>query len=198
MTLRIKARSVGVSDLLKLAFYGESIFSEGEAPKALRDALEDNKRLHYFIGLDNEKSVAWKYRGWTIVGIPDQVFEDRVVEGKVVRKTSRKDKLLAYALVQGYIYARALGVDLIEIMLFDPMRRIVYQNVFPVDEVEPIALPLIDMALDIVEGIVSAAEKADEAADWWGRLISNKVVDGARRVVKVRRLSIRIREALAV
>ena len=153
MTVNFHAKKCSITDLITLIFYPEGLFSK-EKPERLREVMEKNAALHLEYGLDNNMLVAYNYRGWLIEGIPDQILEDRVVEGKTVRKASNVNKLKATAWLQGGFYALALDKPKFQIVLFkaDSLEEY-YSRVFETEIEEPRVKAYLDYALDILEAI---------------------------------------------
>jgi hypothetical protein len=108
MTVNFNSKRVAATDIISLIFYPEQLFSKEES-EVLRNVGARNTTLHLEYGLDNRMLVTWQYRGWNIEGVPDQVLDDMVVEGKVVSRYSNVNMLAATAWLQAFIYAKALG-----------------------------------------------------------------------------------------
>ena len=153
MTVNFHAKKCSITDIVTLIFYPEGLFSK-EKPERLKQIMEENAVLHLRYGLDNSSMVAMNYRGWLIEGIPDQILEDRIIEGKTVRKTSNVEKLKATAWFQGGFYALALRKPKFQIVLFkyDSLEEY-YSEVFETEVEEPRIKSYLDYALEILESI---------------------------------------------
>ena len=161
MTVNFAARKCSISDIITLIFYPENLFAR-EKPERLKQVMEKNAALHLEYGLDNGAMVAWNYRGWLIEGIPDQILEDRVIEGKVVRRASNVGKLKATAWLQGGFYALALGKPKFQIILFKAGNLEEYfSREFDAEAEEPRIKALLDYAIDILDSIRTLSRVGD-------------------------------------
>ena len=164
MTVNLAAKRCSVSDIISLIFYPEELFTH-ERPHSVKQIMEENASLHLQYGLDNSKMVILNYRGWMIEGIPDQIFEDEVVEGKVVRISSNVDKLMAIAWFQAGIYALALEKPRFRIVLFrNNDLSEYYSQEFTTKAEEPRIKMLLDYALEILNAIRSLGRVGDQYA----------------------------------
>ena len=152
MTVNFASQRCSVSDIVMVIFRRENLFKK-ERPERLKQVMEENARLHIEHGFDNEEMVAWNYRGWTIEGIPDQIYDDKVVEGKVVRPRSNVKMLRATAWFQGGLYARALDKPKFVIVLFKQNHEEVYVKEFVTEVEEPKIRALLDYAIDVLNSI---------------------------------------------
>jgi len=162
MTVNFNSKRVAATDIISLIFYPEQLFSKEES-EVLRNVGARNTTLHLEYGLDNRMLVTWQYRGWNIEGVPDQVLDDMVVEGKVVSRYSNVNMLAATAWLQAFIYAKALGFQKFRIVLFDTELKPVLEKTFNVRTEERKALFFIDRAIGILEEIKRLYESGRQA-----------------------------------
>ena len=163
MTVNFRAKRCPVNDILKLIFYPDSLFSP-EKPDRLIAVMDENAVLHLKYGLDNSLLVAYRYRGWTIEGIPDQILDDMVIEGKVVRKGSNIEKLKAVAWFQACIYALALELPKFKVVLFKPTLEEFWEKEFETKEEEPKVKSYLDVAIEILNSLSSLAKAGEKLA----------------------------------
>jgi len=152
MTVNFVSRRAAATDIVSLIFYPEQLFQR-EEPEVLKAIGVRNTILHHEFGLDNRSMVAWSYKNWTIEGIPDQILEDIVVEGKVVSPNSNINILAASAWIQGFIYAKALGLEKYKIILFNKNLETIVERTFSVRAEEQKILFFIDRAIGVLEAI---------------------------------------------
>ncbi|MCD6342057.1 MAG: hypothetical protein J7L83_04330 [Thaumarchaeota archaeon] len=150
LTVNFAAKKASITDLLSLFFYPDDLFRK-KRPEILEKIMEENAELHLRYGFDNTEMVVYNYRGWTLEGIPDGIYPDKVAEGKVVRRASNVYKLKAYAWVQAGFYALALNKRKFEIVLFKPDLSDYFRREFDTYLEEPRIKSYLDYAIDVLE-----------------------------------------------
>jgi len=163
MTVNFRAKRCSVNDIIKLIFYTDSLFSH-EKPEQLKHVMDENTALHLKYGLDNSLLIAYHYRGWVIEGIPDQVLDNMVIEGKVVRKGSNIEKLKATAWLQTCIYALALDTPKFKIILFKPNLEEFWEKEFKTEEEEQKAKSYLDIAIEVLNSLASLSKVGEKLA----------------------------------
>jgi len=134
-TIRLYKKTIGIRDSVELVLNPADFLAP---PKVPEEILRENLLIHHAMGCDNTESLEFKLKnGWMLRGVPDAWHQDKIVELKVVRPHSDKDKLLRLAAFQGMIYALAAGLDKVEVWLYYAMSGDVQIYSFNVDDLQP-------------------------------------------------------------
>jgi len=152
--MNLRRRRLTVNEAVKLVLDPQGFFEPEYVP---RDILNENKVIHLRLGAENTESVELEMGGWVITGVPDAIFDDRVVEVKVQRPLSKAEKLLQHAYYQGALYASALKLPRWETWIYVLSTEEVKKYVFEMEREWETVGQLNQLLLTILQLLEKAA-----------------------------------------